>query len=184
MCLLPDSASLSDSLSSSELELLDALAWVGAVWPSSSSSSVGPLGSGGCFSRSCRQIFSLLLIREIEVLRGRGQGRVEEQQQVTCKGEGELISEGAHSTCSRLERACDTSVGGTAGRLPVTACGALLLCHRLAEGIFHKKNQFLIFHTGRNLMQTFGDKTATSHTHTHTLKNHMCLKHKLHTKKI
>lgn len=83
--LSPDSASLSDSLSSSELELLEALAWPGGA-ASSSSSSAGPLGSGGCFSRSCRQIFSLLLIREIEVLRGRGQGRVEEQQQVTCKG--------------------------------------------------------------------------------------------------
>lgn len=120
----PDSASLSDSLSSSELELLEALAWPGAtVWmASSSSSSVGPLGSGGCLSRSCRQIFSLLLIREIEVLRGRGQGRVEEQQQVTCKGRGELISEDAHSTCSQLELACNTSKGRCGegwGSLPV-----------------------------------------------------------------
>lgn len=54
--LSPDSASLSDSLSSSELELLEALAWPGAaVWTaSSSSSSVGPQGNGGCLSRSCR----------------------------------------------------------------------------------------------------------------------------------
>jgi len=69
--LSPDSASLSDSLSSSELELLEALAWL-CTAGSSSSSSAGVLRSagGGCFSRSWRQIFSLLLIREIEVLWG------------------------------------------------------------------------------------------------------------------
>lgn len=40
-------------------------------------------------------------------------------------GGAELISEGAHSTCSQLERACDTSVGGwegEGGSLPVTRC--------------------------------------------------------------
>lgn len=88
--LSPDSASLSDSLSSSELELLEAFPWLWdwlcPVWPSSSSSSAGLLGraGGGCFSRSWRHIFSLLLIREIEVLQGRGRGGVE--QQVACRG--------------------------------------------------------------------------------------------------
>lgn len=112
--LSPDSASLSDSLSSSELELLEALAcpcpcpcpcpcacpcpWVPG-WASSSSSSAGLLcrAGGGCFSRSCRQIFSLLLIREIEVLRGRGRDR-------TTGGMQGPISEGNHSRCS--QRVC------------------------------------------------------------------------------
>ena len=111
---LPDSASLSDSLSSSELELLEAFPWPGGwlcpVWTSSSSSSTGVLGRAGCFSRSWRQIFSLLLIREIEVLQGRGQGGAE--QQVACR---ELISEGTHSTCSRLKQACNMAVGESVG---------------------------------------------------------------------
>lgn len=98
----PDSASLSDSLSSSELELLETFAWFCPAWPSSSSSSAGVLckEGGGCFSRSWSPIFSLLLIREIEVLQGRGQGGVE--RQVACR---ELISEGNHSMCSQLEHA-------------------------------------------------------------------------------
>lgn len=132
--LSPDSASLSDSLSSSELELLEAFAWLCdwlcAVWPSSSSSSAGLLcrAGGGCFSRSWRQIFSLLLIREIEVLQGRGQGGVE--QKVACR---ELISEGNHSMCSQLEGACANQhiSGWNSGSFPVMQCVQLLSYHSI-----------------------------------------------------
>lgn len=127
--LSPDSVSLSDSLSSSELELLEAFPWlwdwICPVWPSSSSSTTGLLGRAGfwCFSRSCRQIFSLLLIREIEVLQGRGQGGAE--QQVACS---EVISDGTHCTCSQLERACKPSAGETVSTM---SCVALLSHHTI-----------------------------------------------------
>ena len=111
----PDSASLSDSLSSSELELLEALAWPGpgpgaagggGGGGSSSSSSAGVLrrAGGGCFSRSWRQIFSLLLIREIEVL-WRGQDGAHQTHKNSDMQEP--ISEGSHSMCSQLERATE-----------------------------------------------------------------------------
>lgn len=116
----PDSPSLSDSLSSSELELLEAFAWFCPAWPSSSSSSAGVLWreGGGCFSRSCRPIFSLLLIREIEVLEGVGP-----RWGGTTGGMPGSISEGNHCMCSQLERACTNQQQQV--KQWVTVCGGM-----------------------------------------------------------
>lgn len=118
MCVSPASVSLSDSLSSSELELLDRAgpdpwSWFWSwlwfwFWPSSSSSSAGLQGSvgAGCFSLSCRQIFSLLLRREIEVLQGRGRvGGTGGMQEPISEG---LIPRAANqrAACSREAAAC------------------------------------------------------------------------------